>query len=437
MRLVTAVAVLVGALSAAAQPLTLREAEAIALENNPALAGAQARAGAARARLEHARSAWLPRVDASQQLVRSDNPVFVFGSLLEQGRFGQQHFDPLFLNDPDPLTNRRLSLNVRYTLFDQLRRLNTVRQARHGVDQATVGFEEARQRVRLEVLNRFYGIAVASQRREVAADALQSAEADAAAIRDRVAQGLLVESEQLAAEVQVATFRQRLLEAEGDLAVARAALSTVLGRPVGETIEITSAIPEKTFADLTLPEAIERGLASRPDLKNASTAAESARIQLATVRGSRLPRVDTSASWAASNGDPDRTIGLVIALDLFDPGKRAQIAEARAAIDIARAEQTAARDRATMEIVAAWHRARVAHERIGVAATSVERAEAAARIVHDRYEHGLTTITEQLRAQTALVTARLELLAARHDYVIGHAELLRATGGLTDVEAFL
>ncbi|HEV2722386.1 MAG TPA: TolC family protein, partial [Thermoanaerobaculia bacterium] len=66
----------------------------------------------------------------------------------------------------------------------------------------------------------------------------------------------------------------------------------------------------------------------------------------------------------------------------------------------------------------------------------VEQADAAARIVRDRYEHGLTTITEQLRAENALVRARLGLLAARYDYVVGYAELLRATGDLNDITAF-
>lgn len=432
MRLMTAVAVVI-AVSAQAETATLREAVDAALANNAAVAASSARANAAEARLQQARAARLPRIDASQTIVRSDNPVFVFGSLLEQGRFGAQHFDPAFLNDPDPFTNRRLALNVRYTLFDQLRRLNMTRQAQHGVEQAGFGSEEVRQRLRVETITRFYGVMLATQKREVAAEAVRSAEADAAAMRDRVSQGLLVESDLLAAEVQLAGYEQRLLEAEGDLAIARAALATVIGK---ET-DVAGAIPETTLPELSLEDALAKGYAARSDLKSAGTAAETAKLQLATIRGSQLPRVDTFASWGASNGDPDRAIGLVIGVDLFDPGKRAQIAEARAGIEAARAEIAAAKDRATMEIVAAWHRARVARERIGVAAKSVERAAAAERIVRDRYEHGLTTITEQLRAQTALFTARLELLATRYDYVIGYAELLRATGGLTDVEAFL
>ena len=94
-------------------------------------------------------------------------------------------------------------------------------------------------------------------------------------------------------------------------------------------------------------------------------------------------------------------------------------------------------DRVTLEIVTAWHHLRSAEERVALATKAASQAEAAARIICDRYDNGLTTISEQLRADTEVLRAQLDLLAARHDHVIGQAELLRSTGGLHDVESFL
>jgi hypothetical protein len=91
----------------------------------------------------------------------------------------------------------------------------------------------------------------------------------------------------------------------------------------------------------------------------------------------------------------------------------------------------------SIEAVTLWHRLHAAREATAVAERAVTQAEAAARIVRDRYEQGLTTITEQLNAQSAVVTARFELLAARYETVIAKAELLRATGDLDDVQSFL
>jgi len=72
---------------------------------------------------------------------------------------------------------------------------------------------------------------------------------------------------------------------------------------------------------------------------------------------------------------------------------------------------------------------------------SGERATAqaaeAARIVRDRYEAGLTPITEVLRADTTAVAARLARLAANYEYMTGYAELLRATGQFESIAPFV
>ncbi len=106
--------------TAVAATLSLRDAVAEALAKAPRTTAAKARGDAARARLAEARAMWLPKVDVTETAARSDDPVFVFAGLLQQGRFGPQHFDPAFLNAPPPLQSFRAGLNVRSTIFDQL-----------------------------------------------------------------------------------------------------------------------------------------------------------------------------------------------------------------------------------------------------------------------------------------------------------------------------
>ncbi|HUP62333.1 MAG TPA: TolC family protein [Thermoanaerobaculia bacterium] len=413
-----------------AQPLTLRDAAAEALAHNPRAAVAAAEDRAARARLQEARAAWLPVVGASASALRGDNPVFVFGSLLEQGRFAAQHFDPNFLNDPPVIRHDRLTLNVKYALFDQLRRFDGTKQARHGVTRAERAADETRQQILSDVISRYYGLAVAEQRRVVAAEAVRAAEAAANATRDKVEQGLVVESDRLAAEVQLAQFRQQEIAAAGDADIARAALAMTLHRPLTEPIVVESTLPETELATIGLAEATEQAWRSRGELASAEAARAASELRLRTARGSLLPRVDGFATWSNS----DHTMGLVAGIDLFDAGKYARIAEARANVEGARAMEAMTRDKVVMETIAAWNRANAARQQVGVAAIAVQQAEAASRIVQDRYDNGLTTITEVLRAQTALVGARLALLDARYQAVTGHAELLRSTGGLRDID---
>jgi outer membrane protein TolC len=56
--------------------------------------------------------------------------------------------------------------------------------------------------------------------------------------------------------------------------------------------------------------------------------------------------------------------------------------------------------------------------------------------VQDRYHAGITTITELLQTETALVRARSDVLAARYDQYLSYAHVLLATGQLKDAGVF-
>jgi outer membrane protein len=420
--------------------LTLQQAASEALSRNPAVAAAEAQREIATARVAETRAGRLPRVDLTESATRGNNPVFVFGSLLEQGVFGARHFDPAFLNDPDPLTSYRAALTARVPVFDRLATSTAIAQGRNGVGRAAAELEETRQRLRSETVARYYGVLVAREKLAVAQEAVTGAEADAKAARDRFEQGLLVESDALSADVQLAFLRQRVIAAEGELAIARAALATLLQRPRTETIDVEGGLPDAP-AETSLDDAIARATSQRAPVKSAASVAADAALRLKGQRATALPRVDAFGTFGATGGtfgdrDSDHTIGVALTLELFDRGRSARIAAARGEIDAARAGEALARDGVTMEVVTAWHRLRAAREMSAVAATAAERAEAASRIVRDRYGVGLTTITEQLRAQTALVSARFDHLAARYDALVAQAELLRATGDLNDFDDY-
>jgi outer membrane protein TolC len=57
-------------------------------------------------------------------------------------------------------------------------------------------------------------------------------------------------------------------------------------------------------------------------------------------------------------------------------------------------------------------------------------------MIQDRYEAGLATITDLLRAETAVVRARTNMVSAVEAQHVGYAGILLAIGELTDVHAF-
>src|SRR5579862_2820044 len=102
----------------AQNPLSLRDAVQLALRANQAIAAGKAGMQASAARIDQARAGWLPKLNYSESFTRSDNPVFVFSSLLEQHQFSAENFNIGPLNRPDFLNNFQSQLAVDQPLYD-------------------------------------------------------------------------------------------------------------------------------------------------------------------------------------------------------------------------------------------------------------------------------------------------------------------------------
>jgi outer membrane protein TolC len=96
----------------AEEALSLRQAVDLALRSNPLVAAAGAGEKVVEARFHQARSQYLPRVQFSESLQRSNHPVFVFTSLLTQRQFSEGNLAIGPLNRPDALNNHQSRLMV-------------------------------------------------------------------------------------------------------------------------------------------------------------------------------------------------------------------------------------------------------------------------------------------------------------------------------------
>jgi outer membrane protein TolC len=160
------------------------------------------------------------------------------------------------------------------------------------------------------------------------------------------------------------------------------------------------------------------------------------------ARDEVLPRVDAFASLGASGRSPvtgswDYTVGASVTVNVFDLGRRARVNQARAVEAIVLAEQEQLENQISFEVVRAYQQFVSARERLQVVSQTTTQASEVLRIVQDRYREGLTTITEVLRAELALVRARTDVLTARHDHYVAYANVLLATGTLKDVRPFV
>jgi outer membrane protein TolC len=421
--------------------LDLETAVETAINANPKAKLSETQTRTAEAKIAEAKTGKLPFVQFSQSFTRSNNPVFVFGSLLEQGRFGEANFALNSLNHPDGLNNFRTAVDARVPLFDQRQTFARITQAKNTRSQADLESEAVRQQLRFDVVRGYFGVVLAKSMVSVYGDAVASAEANLKKTKDMVEVGFTTEADSLAADVELANILQQQLESESGLVMATAELNLTLGDQPDLERELSGNLRETYFPVEEQDELIRIALENRPDYKHAELDIENSRVRSKAVKDLRLPQVSAFGNFGYSspyitNGSSDYTVGVSLSYTLFDPGRKARIAQSAEGESAAGFKKEILADQVRLEVIRAYQKYKTASAKIKVSIKSIARSEEVLRITQDRYKFALATFNDVLRAEAALVRSKHDLMLSRFEYYISYASVLLATGRLNDVSAF-
>ncbi len=423
--------------AAAQEPLALPDAVRQSLGKHPSIEAAAARILAADARIQQARSGWLPRAMYQESFQSGNNPVYVFGALLTQRQFTAANFELNKLNRPDALNNFQSQVAVDQTVWDFGMTKNMVRAAELGRKMSEQDRKKLEMHLVAGVARAYHGVTLAQQALEVAREALKSAESDLKRAENLRAAGMATDSDVLSVRVHVAAVKEQEIKRRAELDVARAALNEALGLPLDAQHSLTTALtapapPPEPAADFET-----RAVQSRPEIAQAQLAREAAQAQEAGARSQLLPQIGLRGVFEAdrqnfvTKGGGNWMFAASLRWNLFDGNRaRAAAAEARHMKDAAAAGAKQLDNAIRLEVRKAKADAEAARERVAVTEASVAQAEESLRIIRNRYSSGLATMSDLLRAETALTEAKMRRLAALYDQRMSVIGLELAAGAL-------
>jgi cobalt-zinc-cadmium efflux system outer membrane protein len=382
------------------QPLTVEEAIAAAIHNNPRLSAAAREVAAARS-----------GVRAAHALA---NPEVLFTPGLQAGG-----------SDEEVLVRQPLELNG-------------TRAARTGVARARLQEALARAVVELrslvaETKNAYYELIRAREILALSQDLLKTAEEFDRITRRMVELGRRPGIEQTQTGIETARARQQVAQAESKVSAAAAALNTLMGRA---TSEPPGPLSPLTFASQPVDEQalMQQALAARAEIVAEEAAAETFRQEARLVRAEGLP--DLAPQFRVENvtrgGARDAGIGIGLTLPLFDWGSRRS--RFRQVEESARAQAdriAAARNQVRQEVAQALARLRAAKivlqsYREGILDQSRRLLEAG----RTGFQEGQTGVLAVLEAQRTYRNVQTEYVNAQVEYALAQAELERATGAV-------
>lgn len=438
MKLVWIVLFCAGVPMFAQESLSLQDAVRLAIKKNKSIEASVAAKRVSEVGVSAARSGRLPKVNYSESWARSDNPVFVFSSLLTQHQFGLQNFQIGPLNNPDFLNNFQSQLTADQVIYD-------AGQTRHAVRSAeltkNISGEEARRtqmEVVAQVIRAYYDSLLSADQLSVTTQALRSAEADLERAQSIRSAGMSTDVDVLSIRVHLADVREQRIRREADADVARAALNDALGLPLETTHTLSSSLTPLDSTAMPLAEHESNAVAQRPEAREAKLATSLAQAQVETAHSSLLPQVALHGAFEAdrqrfvTRGADNWLVSVGLRWNLFNGfADKTRIEESKYALQRSVAEASRADSAIRLQVHRAYADLHAATEQIAVAEATVAEAEESLRITQNRYEAGISNVTDLLRTETAVLDARTRHLAAIRDQRVAAATLELAAGTLT------
>lgn len=422
--------------------LSLAEAMKIAAADNPNILAAGFRIESSEAGVRQARSGFMPQVDFVETFNRTTNPMWAFGTKLNQENIGQADFNPDILNDPDAIDNFSSALTLSWPVFAGGKIYNGFKQAEKNFEAESFLFNRTRQEVIAQAAVTYVGMMLSREKLKVVNQSMASAEANLKMVKSGFDSGLAVKSDLLRAQVILSDLEQQRLQAESRVKIAQAELNAVMGRPVDTPLILTSSFEKCCVLSGEIDHWVKSAFSNRQDLKYFYCLEEMAGRNVAISKADHYPSLRLVGSYDINSEDFNDTadsymVGAVMSMNLFKGfGISSGIRGAKADLNEVRQRIKNMELGIRVQVQGAFLEAQSALQRIAVAGSALDQADEGLRIVKNRYQNGLLTIVGLLDAELANQQAKMSYSMALHDYKVAMVRLELAAGIISENSAY-
>jgi outer membrane protein len=388
--------------------LTLSQAEAIALKNNPQITIGRLRALAAQQYVREARSALMPNAYLSLTAVDA-NP----GSRLAAG----------FLNNPVLYPRAADGVSVTQLVTDFGRTTNLLSSSEYNAKAEDQNAAATRSDILLVVDQAFYNSLETKALVTVAEETVHARQTLVDKVQALTNAKLKSDIDLSFSNVDLARGKLLLLEAQNNYQTSLAALSAILGYPDEQNfqlVEETTPIPQPAADVAPL---IQQALQQRPEIKALQFQVESAQkfgsaehdlvrptVNALGVVGQAPVRDNHIESWYGA-------VGVNINIPLFNGflyNARAKAADLQTEAD--RQKLLDARNNIARDVRNAWQDSLRAFERLSVTQQLREQASLSLDLAQARYNLGLGSIVEFTQAELQKTEADIQDTDAKFQY---------------------
>ena len=453
-----------GAVRALPTPLTLADAVAIALHQQPTGYISQTQITSANGQKAQARARYFPTLTPEFRYQDSRNTFYgirtgggttsivtptggtggtgaggtgTAGTQTTQTITGPQSLDGVSVTRGSGST-----LTLQQTLFDSGTRESINAQARRGLDAARFGRTDTRQQIILAVTSDFYGLLRADDLVKVSQAQVTRAQQTVNQTQGQIDAGVAARADILQSQADLANAQVSLLQNESAVRSSEAALKNVMAIETSiplqlATLATADALPPPPNAGLerTLDDYIQQAYAARPDLRQQLSVIEVSRQSVKQAHIAAGPALTGSyvLTYQPQNDlgakSTDSQVLVTASYPLFDAGRArgaVRVAEAGRDADLDRLEQL--RQNIRLDVEQSFYDRSLALQRTQLAQIAIQAAQASFDAATARRQAGIGTVLDITTAQVSLTQAQNGYVSAIYDFYTADARLRRATG---------
>jgi len=403
-----------------ATPLTLAQAESLALKNNPQITVAKLNALLAWQYVREARSALLPTANLNLTAVDSEA-----GSRITAGG----------LNNPVVFPRAAAGATVSQLITDFGRTTNLLGSSAFHAQAEDRNSAATAADITLAVDRAFYAalenkalVTVAQQTvdaRQVFTDKIQA-----------LANAKLKSDIDLSfAKVDVARARLLLLEAQNNFQTSLAVLSAILGYPDQQSFQLAEPSGDFTAPAPDAQPLILQAIRQRPEIAALTLEVQSAEKGAHAEHDLWRPTISALGVTGSTPVRDDRitpnwygAVGVNVNIPVFNGllyNARAKVADLQT--EAARLKLMDLRNGVARDVRIAWEDTQRAYQRLSVTQQLREQASLALDLAQQRYNLGLASIVEFSQAQLAQTEAQIADTDARYQYRLTQLVLAYST----------
>lgn len=390
----------------------------------------------------------LMKVKSAQSKVKESNALRLPVLKLNAGYRRLSEVDPFIINTPFgsfPIApgifdNYSAQLSLFQPLFTGFRLAGNLTMNEELANAVNEDYNRDKSELLFNIRNSYWSVYKAIQFKKVMDETVGQIKAHLEDARNLEKAGMITRNDILKIEVQLSNALYQQVDAENAVKLSTVALNNVIGIPLDTEIEISSEADISGYSTGQLSALINEAVEKRPELKAADSRIKAGEAGVTLAKSSWYPQISLYGNYYYSK--PNQRIlptqnrfdatwdaGVNISMNVWDwlttkhqtDQAEAQLAQAVDGFGIIK-------DGITMEVTQNYLNVNQAERKISIAKLSVEQAEENLRVTSQKFKNGLTTSSELIDAETALIGSKTNYTTSLVDYELAKAKLEKSIG---------